>query len=49
VSETTLKRGRVSSLAQTVLRFMARIEAKQVLIAITTFNANKNIELEYYL
>jgi len=48
VSETTLKRGRVSSLAQTVSRFVARIEAKQVLIAIPTCNANKNIELEYY-
>jgi len=48
VSETTLKRRRVSSLAQTVSRFVARIEAKQVVIAITAFNANKNIELEYY-
>jgi len=49
MSETTLKRGRVSSLAlMTVSRFVARIEAKQVLIAITTCNVNKNIELEYY-
>jgi len=31
-----------------VSRFVARIEAKQVLTAITTFNANKNIELDYY-
>ena len=36
----------MSSLAQTVSRSVARIGAKQVLIAITTFNANKNIELE---
>jgi len=48
ISETTLKRGRVSSLAQTVSRFVARIEAEQVLRAITTCNANENIELEYY-
>ena len=29
-------------------KFVARIVAEQVLIAITKFNANESIELEYY-
>jgi len=43
-----IEKGKGELLTQTVSRFAARIEAKQILIAITTCNANKNIELEFY-